>query len=252
MLAVFLLAPAVPAGAAGLDHPSADELVRRSIAHHDPNGVWPAGELRLRVVTTYSDELAAQRGSKTKEIELTLCPGRGRFGFAEGAGDERLVVRIDGETRRLTVGGRSEIPEAERERLRLRPAGFYRDYYEYLYGMPMKLRDPGARIDPTVERATFDGRDALALQVSYDPEVGSDVWTFYFDPATSAIVGYRFLKGGKEEVGETIVLGGEVADAATGFNVPRSQAWYALGDGSFLARDVIVELTVELPQAAGP
>lgn len=219
--------------------------MRRSIAYHDPGGVWNDGKIRLQVRTTYSEELARQRGRETRDQDLVLAPGRARFGYSSGSGRDRVEVWIDGARRTLTVDGSPRVTDADRERLRLRPAEFYRDYYEYLYGMPMKLRDPGANLDPEVARTTFQGREALALRVTYDPAVGADVWLFYFEPSTYAMIGYRFYKGGAEDSGEYIVLDGEVADRVTGFRIPESQSWYMNVDDAYLATDDVLEMTVE-------
>ena len=59
-----------------------------------------------------------------------------------------------------------------------------KDYYTYLYGLPMKLKDPGTIVDPKVTKKRFKGKRYLVLKVSYDQEVGKDTWYFYFDQST--------------------------------------------------------------------
>jgi len=55
-----------------------------------------------------------------------------------------------------------------------------RNYYSYLWGMPMKLRDPGTRLDPEIRETTFEGRPVRALKFTYGAEVGSDTLHFYW------------------------------------------------------------------------
>ena len=45
----------------------------------------------------------------------------------------------------------------------------------------MKLKDPGTIISKTVVTQNFKGKEYLMLRATYDKEVGSDVWQFYFD-----------------------------------------------------------------------
>ena len=36
--------------------------------------------------------------------------------------------------------------------------------------------------------------EVVQLRATYDPEVGEDIWDFFFDPETYALVGYRFFR----------------------------------------------------------
>ena len=66
----------------------------------------------------------------------------------------------------------------------------YRDYYTYLMGLPMKLKDPGTLISPQGILIERQGTSYWMLKVTYEPEVGSDTWYFYFDTETFALKQY--------------------------------------------------------------
>jgi hypothetical protein len=57
----------------------------------------------------------------------------------------------------------------------------------------MKLRDKGAIISDTVSTEAFNGKTYQTLKVTYEPGMGKEVWTFFFDPTTSAMEAYRFM-----------------------------------------------------------
>jgi hypothetical protein len=48
----------------------------------------------------------------------------------------------------------------------------------------MKLKDEGTIIHDNVERNIFKGKAYLVLCVSYNKNIGRDVWWFYFNLTT--------------------------------------------------------------------
>lgn len=121
-------------------------------------------------------------------------------------------------------------------------AVLYKNYYTYLYGLPMKLKDPGTIISNKVEYKTFKGKDCLVLKVNYDEEVGSDVWYFYFNPKTFAMEVYQFFKTDKKglikpESGEYILLTEEAL--INTIKMPKTRAWYYNKDDRYLGTDIL-------------
>ena len=127
--------------------------------------------------------------------------------------------------------------EKKEHKLSCDRANLYKNYYTYLYGLPMKLKDEGTNIDPKVIRKTFKGKEYLVLTVTYDQEVGKDTWFFYFDPTTYAMEVYQFLKNSKPNSGEYILL----TDIATvnGIKMPKNRAWYYNKDDKYLGTDIL-------------
>ena len=76
LLALSLVVAAIPARAAS---PSAEALVSRSVAHHDPNDVWSTGRIELEMDVVYSEALVEQRGIERLTTSLWLAPGHGEF-----------------------------------------------------------------------------------------------------------------------------------------------------------------------------
>ena len=219
-------------------------IIEKSIAHHDPNNVWATGRVQLGIDTKYSDEYAVRAGTSEVKLTLLLAPRFQEFRYVKETGDDRVEIGVHQGEASLLINGSADVAEEDVERLRIREPEMYRDYCEYLYGMPMKLRDPGTMVDPLIESSPFGGQEALRLKVTYDPDVGSHTWYFYFHPATCALIGYRFYFDESKNDGEYITFEGEIVDEASGLRLPKARAWYFNADGKHLATDDIVSITV--------
>jgi len=222
--------------------PSAEELVERSVAYHDPDGVWNARGVEIIAEVRLAERLAAERGYATRTDRIRIHEASGEFHYrAEKAGDVIEVVSDHG-TFQAKLNGSPEIAEADRQAHGLSQDRLvrWRDYFAYMFGMPMKLRDPGTHLGAEVRSAEFAGRQALALRVTYTPEVGTDVWYFYFDPGTYALVGCRFFHDESANDGEYIVFEGE--EAGGRLKLPKLRRWYMNLDDEFIASDEIVSI----------
>lgn len=231
--------PAAPAADSTLrseavrEMPTAEEILSRSIAYHDPDGVWGEGGFAIEISST-----RPLAGARQTRVVIDNRAGRfhyvtdhrGRDLEATVVGDECTMIALDGET--------DPTPE-ELEELGLscQTLRRTRDYHVYLYGLPMKLRDPGTRIDPEPTRTTFDDRDAWEIRVTYDPEVGSDTWYFYFHPETFALSGYRFYHDEAANDGEYVLL--EREEAGGGLRLPKVRSWFTHADDRLLGTDVV-------------
>jgi hypothetical protein len=227
----FLLVPtSISAAIAG------EELLARSIAHHDPSWLWGAQALELSLEESRAD-------GSTRKTKLMLDPRAERFTWWSQRGDHLLEGALDQGECSLALDGSSEISEQEKEthRLTCERLTLFRDYYSYLWGLPMKLRDPGTLIGADVLDTEFNSRTVQGLRVTYTPEVGDDIWYFYFDPETSALVGYRFYHDEAANDGEYIVLEGEVS--AGGLKLPKARTWYTHGDDRILGTDTLTDLS---------
>ena len=139
---------------------------------------------------------------------------------------------------RIAVNGNTTPSEAllKKHKLSCERANLYKNYYTYLYGLPMKLKDEGTIIHQKTTIKTFKGKEYLVLKVSYTKEVGKDTWYFYFDPKTYAMEVYQFFKEQKER-GEYILLTG--LETIHDIKMPKERAWYFNKDDGYLGTDVL-------------
>jgi hypothetical protein len=208
------------------------QLLEKAIEYHDPNGNWktfngtlnvtmetPKNEPRVSTIKINLPQeyfyVKATRDAKTTEytIEKDSC-----------------VIAFNGET---NISG--EV--AKKNNLNCDRANLYKNYYTYLYGLPMKLKDEGTMIDPKVTKKTFKGKEYLVLKVTYTETVGKDTWYFYFDPKTYAMEVYQFFKDEAKNDGEYILLTKEAV--INDIKMPKKRAWYYNKDDGYLGTDIL-------------
>jgi len=218
---------------------SATELLNRSIDFHDPEGKWEKIDLTLVI-----DIL--QPNGTTRVSKVSIDNRRGIFELRTINNGIETVSRVDAlDSCFFLVNYRPVTNQAQADSLRLTPkrARKMRNYYTYLYGAPMKLKDEGTIIAPDVGKTTFEGKEVLSLKVTYDEAVGSDIWYFYFSPATYAMVGYRFYHDESINDGEYITLEGMSIQG--GIRLPRDRAWYTNKEDRHLGTDYLISMEIK-------
>lgn len=210
----------------------AEELLNRSIAYHDPKGLWATEPLEFDILSSRPD-------GRRDKIHIRVETSVGLFRCRMERGGDVVEYESQGEEWSARLNGSTKISEADQEKFRLTRDGglFWRNYFGFLLGLPMKLKDKGAILDPEPRATTFQEREVLALRVTYDPSVGTDTWYFYFDPSSGALLGYRFYHDESKNDGEYITLEGEVE--ADGLRLPKVRSWYVNKDGEYLGTDTI-------------
>ncbi len=113
----------------------------------------------------------------------------------------------------------------------------YRNYYTYLYGLPMKLKDPGTIISPRVLEKKIHGSSYLVLEVNYEPEVGSDTQYFYFDKNSYELKRYQFFHDKSKNDVEYVILENELEIA--GIRITKNRSWYYNSDNTYIETDIL-------------
>lgn len=231
--------PPEPAPAPEAPGPSAAEaLIERSIRYHDPDGEWSSAEIALRI-------MESRPGGVARTVELRMAPGRGMVSVSRetAAGDAAFEV-VGDSIRSRFMDGEAGLDEEALAAHGLDPERvlWLRNYYLYVWGLPMKLRDPGTFVAPEPEPGSYDGQEALRVRVTYDPQVGGDTWYFYFDPESARLIGYRFYHDESANDGEYIHLSGEIGSG--GLRLPAKREWFKHQGDEFLGEDEAVSLVV--------
>ena len=117
-------------------------------------------------------------------------------------------------------------------------ATLMRDYYGYLFGLPMKLHDPGAYIHPELEQRELNGVTYDIVKVTYDPEVGTDIWEFYFHPDTRIMAAAQFYRDETTREGELILY--EDYYPINDIQFPRKIVWLIMPGEKLLAVEKII------------
>ncbi|MEL0651482.1 DUF6503 family protein [Algibacter sp. TI.3.09] len=208
------------------------ELLKKSIQFHDPNSSWETFDGRFTVSLKMPNK-------PERQSNITISLPKEYFSLKtvkDSLVIESIINKLDCT---LSINGSTDLSEAlkKEHNLNCKRANLFKDYYTYLYGLPMKLNDEGTIIDPNVTQKTFKGKDYLVLKATYSKEVGKDTWYFYFNPKTYAMEVYQFFKDETKNDGEYILL--TDLETINGIKMPKNRAWYYNKNDKYLATDIL-------------
>ena len=208
------------------------DLLEKAITFHDPNQNWNAfnGTFQVKMQTPNSADRISTISLDFPNSKFALEVSKEEDTYAYALKEDECVI---------TLNGSADISKADQERLRLScdRGKMYRNYYSYLYGLPMKLKDKGTIIHEKIERKTFKDKEYLVLKATYDKSVGGDTWYFYFDPKTYAMEVYQFFHDESKNDGEYILLSG--METVEGIRMPKTRKWYYNKDDKYLGADIL-------------
>lgn len=179
MLLFFLVFWVVQKGEA--QQPTANQVLERAIAFHDPNNRWSDLKASFKVVME-----SPNRPIRTSTISVDFP--QQEFTLEEKQAGDINSYQMSRNTCIVSVNGTEKNTEAGIDACERGKT--MKNYYTYLYGLPMKLKDPGTHLDEKVQKKTFKGKEYLVLKVTYDADVGKDIWYFYFNPKNYAMEVY--------------------------------------------------------------
>ena len=213
---------------------SGSELLKKSMEFHDPQNHWSKKKVSFSFLETRPD------GSQRK-TNLKINPVKNFVEIRQKKEGHEIIYSINADEANILLDGRRFFSENDRDTFGLTQerALILRNYYTYLYGLPMKLKDPGTNINPEVIETKFQDQPVYALKVTYDPKVGADTWYFYFAKNNFQLTGYRFFHDEAKGDGEYIILDKLITIA--GMNLPQIRKWYTNQDDKFLGTDKIVQ-----------
>ena len=216
---------------------NAQSIVDKSIKYHNGKSQWESSVVRIDLKET-------RPNGSDRSTTLVFDNTGSTFMLNQQRGDDKIIRWTDGNECSHKVNGSEDFTEQKAKDLNLNCEYTIRmrDYYTYLYGLPAKLKDPGTIIHPEVRLVEFDGQELHQVRVTYEGEVGSDIWYFYFDTKTAALSGYRFYHDEDANDGEYITLKDEVT--SKGLRLPKERTWYVHKDGRVLGSDIIVRVEV--------
>ncbi len=207
------------------------QLLEKAIEYHDPNGNWAtfSGTFNVTMKTpTKSDRHSMIRIDLPNEyFNLYAIQDKTKYGYI--LDKEKCQINFNGNI--------ATEKEKTTNNLSCERAKMYQNYYTYLYGLPMKLKDIGTIIHEKVALKKFKGKDYLVLKVTYKKEVGEDTWYFYFDPSTYAMKIYQFYHEEEKNDGEFILLSG--LEIVNGIKMPKKRAWYYNKGEKYLGTDFL-------------
>ena len=182
---------------------TAEDIIQKSIKYHDPKGNF--NELNARF---YFESAFSWNDSIPEELVMDMD-------FKNYA----LVYRnLD---REMELEYQKDTCFTHKGETSCRDFIWAYDFYLYIWGLPMKLSDPGIDVKDTVYSIHHKGKELKAIDIEYETEY----YSFYFD-SLYALNGFQFIKKDNPEKGEQIWLEGVIEHE--GIKFPKKRVWYDL------------------------
>lgn len=198
----------------GLAQVAPSEVVKLAVSYHDSNSEWNG--LKTKLMFTETRPSGDDRFSSI-EIDNT------RSYMKINRNDEEIYV-VDEDSSSVLTGDKEPARGL-----------MLRNYYLYLWGLPMKLMDEGTPFDQTVTEEDFNGILCYVLRVVYE----KDTWYFHIDKSSGRMLEYKFYQDEKAGKGEVIRLEDEIM--VGGIKVPQKRSWYSLPEMKYLGTDILTK-----------
>lgn len=190
-----------------------NEILKKAVNYHDPNGEWKALKATFSFTETRPD--ASDRNTT---LELNNAMNWHKINR-----NNEEIYEVDGY-------GNVKILKGDKDEERGKTL---RSFYVYLWGLPMKLLDKGTPMVNKIVAKKIDNKSYVGVEVAYEKET----YTFFFDPLTYQMVEYQFFKNDDPNSGELIKLEGEVK--VGNMRIPKERRWYDLSSNKYLGTDIL-------------
>lgn len=210
------------------------ELLERAIKFHDPNNNWSTFKGTLFVTMETPNR-------PKRESKITIDLPKEYFSVSAKIKDNTTVYEVNKGQQSFALNGDKNPSEEHIKKYNLNKerATLYKNYYTYLYGLPMKLKDKGTIIHEKIQKKKFKGKEYLVLKVTYPKEIGKDTWFFYFNTKNYAMEVYQFFKDESKNDGEYILL--SELETINNIKMPKIRAWYYNKDDGYLGTDFLTK-----------
>lgn len=214
------------------------EVIENSIHYHDPDG-----DLNKKKISLYFTETRPSGDDRKSSVSFNIA--KETFQMRRKTNNNILISSIKSGVVSHTKNGSVDISEEDKKKFRLddKRTRMMKNYYEYLWLMPHKINDPGSIIEDEVKLVDFFGNELLEVKVTYDKNVGNDIWYFYFHPESYALSGYRFYHEEAKNDGEYILLKGETQNGK--IKIPKARTWYTHKEDKLLGTDILDEIKIK-------
>ncbi|WP_370478813.1 DUF6503 family protein [Tamlana flava] len=208
------------------------QLLKKAIQYHDPIGKWKTFNGELFITMEIPEK-------QNRDSHIIINLPKQYFSIKSTVEDKvtRYIIEKDSVSIIFNEESKLSNKTLEENRLSKSRAKLLQNYYTYLYGLPMKLNDPGTIIQEKIESKSFRGKNYWVLKASYKKEIGNDTWYFYFNKDNYAMEVYQFFHDESKNDGEYILLSDE--ELVNSIKMPKIRAWYKNSDDTYLGTDIL-------------
>lgn len=193
---------------------SADQVLTKAINYHDPQNNWSSLSSTFIFKETRPEGPDRSTIINLNNWESYMKINRNDEEVYEVRMEEAKVLKGDRDVTRAIV---------------------LRNYYLYLWGLPMKLQDQSTPEITVEEDKMIDGSNCKVLRVAYE----KDTWYFYINDDSGKMLQYKFYKDEAAGKGELITLEDEITIG--GIKIPQKRSWYTLPEMKYLGTDILIK-----------
>lgn len=210
--------------------PTSSDILEASIDYHDPNRLWATLHEDFKVYGS-RDTLSLKLYNDQGTVEWTQKLKDGRL-ITAGYVLDSCFVKID---------SKPIEPQGQIDNLLLDcPQVISRsNYWLYMYGLPMKLKDVQAVIDPDPMKVQFLDKEYWRIKVHYNSPNG-DHWQFYFDADTYRFAIAQYFHSAHGDDNEYIVFDSPIKVGQ--MVLPAKHSWHIFKNRQFIGSEELVRL----------
>ena len=214
---------------------SAEELLGKSIAVHDPAGKWNDFELKV-----YIQEPRVANPGRYSQVKLNNALGSFELLRNRAAHISKHVIDAGGNAQTYLDG---EVPQdpALIKQFRLDPARNkgYRDFYQMMYGLPMTLTPDKVAKMGTPLLVNYNGTECYQIPIQLKEALFSKHWKIYLSAAAHVFQGMEIIFPEEPGKGERLYFEGNII--LDGINIPRIRHWHEYADDAYSGSDIILK-----------
>jgi len=197
---------------------TAQDIVNASITFHDPENKWKSlnAEFVFQSKFEFND-------SVPEELHININVQNNNFRY----------TNLD---RKVDISYSQDSCIVNQGNTNCNSYAWTKNFYTYIWGLPMKLNDPGTTINPNFTLDTIQQIPVYNVSVPYHDEN----YQFYFHQKTYELKFFQFIKNNETGHGEFITLS-EIYEH-NGIKFPKHKRWEQLSSRELIGTNEVLSI----------
>lgn len=197
---------------------TAEEVLEKSVSFHDPNNQWPY----LRADFVFESSFSFN-DSIPESLKVHIDVPDNNFRYQNF--DRNVDISYPKDSCIINSGETS-----------CEAYTWTKNFYTYIWGLPMKLKDPGEYLQDSVKLDTIQNFPLHVITAIYEKET----FQFYFHQQTGELKCFEFVKNDGSNHGEFVYLKG--IKEHYGIKFPQHRTWTTLKNGSLIGTNEVLSI----------
>lgn len=197
---------------------SAIEIINKSVTFHDQHNHWSKLNAQFNFDSKFSIATFPQ---ETLNISMNV---------------KTDAFHYHNPKRKVKVQYINDVCSADSCTGACKGYSWTKSFYPYIWGLPMKLKDPGYTPEKDWAECIFNMYPCYSVKMNYENEN----FIYYFDQSDFQLRGFQFLKNDESKHGEIVTLKG--LHTFDGIKFPAHRTWLNL-DSSLIGTNEVLKIT---------